>query len=100
RQDWTVAGKHLDKVIAFDPGNVELQQRAMVLLIQGGDATRAIAMARKVLEHDPNNVLALLLVNMDQMARQDYAEALETLTKMSANGVTYFVRPFLIAWAK
>lgn len=99
RQDWTQANKYLDKVIAYDPGNIELQQRSMILSMQAGDANRAIVLARKVLEEDNKNVLALLFLGMDEIARQDYDAALKTLTKMPSNGIADFIRPILIAWA-
>ena len=100
RQDWKTANTYLDKVIALDPDNIELQQRAMILAMQAGDATRAIALARKVLEADNKNLLALLFIGVDQMARQEYGPAIRTLEKMPENGITDFVRPILIAWAK
>lgn len=99
RQDWSAANTYLDKVISFDPDNIELQQRSMILSMQAGDANRAIALAQKVLQEDDKNVLALLFIGMDQIAKQDYDTALKTLTKMPNNGIADFIRPILIAWA-
>jgi len=99
RQDWATASKYLDKAIALDPGNVELQQRSMVLSMQAGDASRAIVLARKVLEDDDKNILALLFIGVDQIGRQEYSAAIKTLEKMPKNGIADFIRPILIAWA-
>ncbi|PZQ45618.1 MAG: hypothetical protein DI551_06830 [Micavibrio aeruginosavorus] len=100
RQDWKTANEYLDKVISLDPGNIDLQQRAMILAMQSGDANRAIVLARKVLEEDHKNLLALLFIGVDQIARQEYAPAVRTLSKMPENGIADFIRPILIAWAQ
>lgn len=100
RQDWTTANKYLDKVIKLDPQNVDLQQRSMVFAMQAGDINRAILLARKVLEVDKSNLLALLFIGVDQITKQDYPEAIRTLSKMPENAITDFIRPILIAWAK
>ena len=100
RGDWKTANKYLDKVIQIDAGNVELQQRAMVLAMQAGDVNRAIVLARKVLEEDNKNLLALLFIGVDQISQQEYSDAIRTLSKMPENGIADFVRPILIAWAQ
>lgn len=100
RQDWITANEYLDKLIKMDPKNIELQQRAMVLAMQAGDTNRAIMLARKVLEADDKNLLALLFIGVDQIARQEYGQAERTLSKMPDNGIADFMRPILVAWAK
>lgn len=99
RQDWKMASLYLDKAIKRDPGNIELQQRAMVLAVQAGEFSRATMLARKVLETDPKHVLALLFLSVDEFSRQEYSAAEDTLEKMPKNGITDFIRPILIAWA-
>lgn len=100
RQDWTSANKYMDKLIQLDPENIDLQQRAMILAMQGGDAERAIMLARKVLEDDRKNLLGLLFIGVDEIARQDYKAAINTLGDMPQNGIADFIRPILIAWAE
>ncbi len=100
RQDWKTANEYMDRVISLDPRNVDLQQRSMVLAMQAGDFTRAITLARKVLEQDNKNLLALLFVGVDQIANQQYAQAQRTLEKIPASGISDFIKPILIAWAK
>jgi tetratricopeptide (TPR) repeat protein len=99
RQDWSQANSYLDKVISYDPKNLELQQRSMILSMQAGDSSRSIGLARKVLKEDEKNVLALLFIGMDDIKRQDYNSALKTLQKMPSNGIADFIKPILIAWA-
>lgn len=99
RQDWSVANDYLDKMIAMDPANIELQQRAMILAMQAGDSNRAISLARKVQAVDEQNVLALLFIGVDQLARQEYDASVKTFETMPKSGMTDFIRPILIAWA-
>lgn len=100
RQDWITANEYLDKLIKMDPKNIELQQRAMVLAMQAGDSNRAIMLARRVLDADDKNLLGLLFIGVDQIARQEYSAAVRTLEKMPDNGIADFMRPILIAWAE
>jgi tetratricopeptide (TPR) repeat protein len=100
QQDWKTANEYLDRLIRLDPGNIELQQRAMVLSMQAGDASRAIAIARKVIDKDKHNLLGLLFIGVDQIARQEYPDAVKTFSRMPQNGVADFVRPILMAWAQ
>ncbi len=100
RQDWTTANDYLDKAIRFDPKNMELQQRAMVLAMQAGDSSRALVLARKVLDEDAKNTLALLFVGIDEIKQQKYTNAQETFSKMEKNGIADFIRPILIAWSR
>lgn len=100
RQDWITANTYLDKLIRMDPTNIDLQQRAMILAMQAGDANRAIMLARRVLDADDKNLLALLFIGVDQISRQEYSPAVRTLQKMPDNGIADFMRPILIAWAE
>ncbi len=100
RQDWSKAHLYLDKVIKIDPKNIDLQQRAMVLAMQAGDNARALGLARKVLQEDEKNLLALLFVGVDEIAIQNYAKARRTIAKMPSSGVADFVRPILVAWTQ
>ncbi|MFA5592649.1 MAG: tetratricopeptide repeat protein [Micavibrio sp.] len=98
RQDWGTANKYLEKVLRIDSGNIELQQRAMVLAMQAGDANRAVMFARKVLDADNKNMLALLFIGVDHISRQEYSEAEDALSSMPKNGIADFIRPILLAW--
>lgn len=98
RQDWKTASLYMDKLIALDPQNIELQQRAMVLAMEAGDYSRAIALSRKVMDEDNKNLLALLFIGVDEMVHQQYDASTHTLSKMPENGIADFVRPILSAW--
>lgn len=100
RQDWGTASRYMDRVTERDPTNIELQQRSMILALQSGDANRAITMARKVMQHDKENALAVILVASEQLTRQDYSGVLSTLDEMPTNSITNFIKPIMQAWAR
>lgn len=99
QQDWKAADKYITRVMEYDPENPDLQRRAMVLAMGAGEVNRAIAMARKILELEPTNQLALLFLSLDHFSRQDYAGATQTLTGIPAGSIGELVKPILMSWA-
>lgn len=99
RQDWKTAEHYLSRVLEHDPTNTDLQRRAMILAMGAGETSRAIAKARKIIQTDPNNDLALLIVTLDQFSRQKYADAQETLKQMQKGSIGELIAPVLNGWA-
>ncbi len=99
QQDWKTAEEYLSRVLEHDPENADLQRRAMILAMGAGETSRAIAKARKIVQTDPNNDLALLIVTLDQFERAQYKEAQQTLKQMKAGSIGNLIAPVLNAWA-
>jgi len=99
-QDWKSASEYLDRVLDHDPDNKELLNRAMLLAIGSGNGQRAIALARKAQNNNPDNAMAALLLTMDALQRQDYTQAVDILEAMPENGITEYIQPLLVSWAK
>jgi hypothetical protein len=99
-QDWDTASKYIGRVLDYDPANIELQKRSMILAMGSGETSRAVATARKIVQQDPNDALALLFVTLDDFSRQDYKAAISSLTVMPEGSMAEFIRPILISWAK
>lgn len=99
RQDWKTAEEYLSRVLEHDPENADLQRRAMILAMGAGETSRAIANARKIVQTDPKNDLALLIVTIDQMARAQYGEAQTTLRQMQSGSIGDLMAPVLLAWS-
>lgn len=99
RQDWKTAEHYLSRVLEHDPDNADLQRRAMILAMGAGETARAIAKARKIIQTDPNNDLALLIVTLDQLTRQKYTDAQVTLKQMQSGSIGELIAPVMIAWA-
>jgi tetratricopeptide (TPR) repeat protein len=99
QQDWVSADKFMNRVMDYDPENIELQKRAMVLAMGAGEVGRAVAMARKVLVVEPENQLALLFMALDDFSRQDYDAVLSHMTALPDGSIAELIRPLLTAWA-
>lgn len=99
QQDWKKAEEYLSRVLEHDPDNSSLQRRAMILAMGAGETSRAIANARKIVQTDPKNDLALLIVTLDQLARGNYGKAQTTLKQMQTGSVGELIAPVLSAWA-
>lgn len=99
-QDWAAADKFMNRIMDYDPENIELQKRAMVLSMGANEVGRAVAMARKVLSIEPENQLALLFITLDDFSRQDYDAVLKHMTALPDGSVAELIKPLLTAWAK
>lgn len=99
-QDWDTASQYIGRVLNYDPANMELQKRAMILAMGSGQTSRAIATARKIVEKDASDGLALLFVTLDDFSRQDYKGAISNLSAMPEGSMAEFIRPILTSWAK
>lgn len=100
QQDWVSADKFMNRVMDYDPENIELQKRAMVLAMGAGEVGRAVAMARKVLVVEPENQLGLLFIALDDFSRQDYDAVLSHMAALPDGSIAELIRPLLTAWAK
>ena len=72
----------------------------MILAMGSGETTRAIATARKIVQQDPGDGLALLFVTLDDFSRKEYTSAISHLNAMPEGSIAEFVRPVLVSWAK
>ncbi len=99
RQDWKTAEQFLSRVLEHDPENTNLRRHAMILAMGAGETSRAIATARKIVQTDPKNDLALLIVTIDQFSRAQYKDAQETLKQMQKGSIGELLAPVLNAWA-
>lgn len=99
QRDWKAAEEYLSRVIEHDPENDDLKRRAMILAMGAGETSRAIAQARKIIQTDPHNDLALLIVALDQFGTQKYTDAQVTLKQMRKGSIGDLLGPVMTAWA-
>lgn len=99
RHDWSRASHLLDSVLAEDPSNIVLVNRAMVLAMGAGRYDRALALARLSKDGGGDNALALLLLTLESIRTERYADARTHESRLRGESVTRFVAPLLSAWA-
>jgi len=95
--DTAVAAEQFSRALAADPNNPELLQRAfLAALADGRDAN---ALARRVLQRDPQALVANLaiVVHDANAGRFDRAEA--RLRALPRQGAAQLLQPLLLAWA-
>lgn len=100
RYDWSRANGHLAQVLDFDPGNLDLIKRAMVLALGAGDMDVAAARAANLLVHEPENGLALLALGVQALIDGDHAQARTHLEAMPYGDLASFLKPLVLGWVQ
>ena len=100
-------GKDIASAAAFyrsalenDPENLYLLERTVVLTAAAGDIDEAVAFAREMLDRVPGNPAARLIVAVDLIKQQRFADAAGGLADSDSSALTDLTRALLIAWAE
>jgi tetratricopeptide (TPR) repeat protein len=99
QQDWLTSFFYLEDVLSKDTDNAILQKRAMVLAMGAGRQDMAARRAIELLDHDPENKLALIILAVDSMASGQEEVALRYLDQMPDEDIASYIKPLLTAWA-
>ncbi|HET8726626.1 MAG TPA: tetratricopeptide repeat protein, partial [Alphaproteobacteria bacterium] len=86
--------------LAHDPANIGLLHRTFVLALSGGDMDLAVTLAERVLQGDPENQLAGLLLVLDDAERGDFAAAFDRLSTLEKDGAGRFIMPMIEGWLR
>lgn len=100
QNDWGVASRFLDSVLARDPDNADLVKRAMILAMGAGDLKLAVQHADSLLKTEKSNSLAWLIRTVGLLSSGDSVGAAAALEKMPAGDVTDFIRPVVKGWTE
>ncbi|MHB1219873.1 MAG: tetratricopeptide repeat protein [Alphaproteobacteria bacterium] len=95
----TAAGFMAD-ALRRDPGNLELQRRLVLLYGTAGRIDEAVPYAGSVLAREDPMLVASLILAADAMRRGERREALARLEPLPKDGLSGYVTPPMIAWAK
>lgn len=98
--DWKKAGDFLDKVLVQTPSDDLVLKRAMTLAMGSGDPNKSITLAKKVIEIDKNNALALLFLAADSLKKKEYKAAEEYVHAMPTGSVSEFIMPMMEGWVQ
>lgn len=98
--DFREAAQGFERALAANPDEVELRRQVFALLVAGGEFDRALAIARDLVQADPDADEAALLLALDAARRDEYADAAARLGALGDGGLTGTVRPILLAWAQ
>ncbi|WP_291299273.1 tetratricopeptide repeat protein [Elioraea sp.] len=96
--DTAVAADQFSRALAADPNNPELLQRAfLATLADGRDAT---PLARRVLQRDPQALIANLDVAVADANAGRFDRVETRLRTLSREGAGQLLQPLLLAWAQ
>lgn len=98
-RDRDAAAEFYDRVLKADPGNPVILERAFLLHVTGGDLRRAVDLARQMLDRDPGNRTAHLVLAVDALRRGDYAQVRAQMAGAPAGPFTRLVASLLTAWS-
>jgi len=96
--DTATASQEFNRALAADPNNPELLQRAfLATLADGRDAS---ALARRVLQRDPQALVATLDLVVEDAKSGRFDRAETRLRAMPRQGAGQLLQPLLLAWAQ
>ncbi len=99
-QDWSKASEFLNRLVVLDPENDSLQQRAMILAMGSGQTQRAFGLAKDILEQEPGNLWALLIVSLEALVNKDFKNAEALLDTLPDDSIKAYVVPILLSWVR
>lgn len=99
KNDWGRATPLLNALLEKDPDNKELIRQSMILAEGSGNHDLAAKRAQQLVDKNPEDGLAHLIVATHAIAKADYDTALKTLTALPRGDMADFVMPLLKGWA-
>lgn len=98
-KDWDGAYDYISRTLKQDPENFELKKHAMVLAMANGNVKRAEDLANEVTQDDPENLLAVLFIALNQFNAENYQGAITSLDMIKDQSASNFLIPVLKLWA-
>ncbi len=99
QQDWDSAQNYMDIVLSYDENNNRLIQRTFLLTLGSGNFVKAGKLAKKIIETEDNNELALIFLSCDALKNNNFTAAITFLDKLPEDGFGQYTKPLLTAWA-
>ncbi len=98
QRDLSVAADFMLESLAYDPDNERLLNRTFMLVAGDGRHARAVELARRLLEVDPDHGLAAVVLTVDAVARRSLDEAEQAIARLPEKGLSMVVGPLLAGW--
>jgi tetratricopeptide (TPR) repeat protein len=98
RHDLSSAAEYMNRALAQDPDNPDLLRQTFLLVAADGRYGQAVGLARKVIERNPENVVAALVLIVDLVRHDDVAAAADLIDRMPSRGLGSLLVPIVGAW--
>jgi len=96
--DYGAAADFMIRALNSDPGNIDLLRRAFVLASAEGRYTESLQLARRLVDLEPANAVALLVLSVDAAVRNDQDASRALLAAQPDRGLSILYGPLLNAW--
>jgi len=97
-RDLGAAADFIIRALDSDPDNIDLLRRGFVLTAAEGRHSESLQLARRLVEHEPANTVALLVLAVDAVARSQQEAAGQQLAQQPDRGLSMLYGPLLNAW--
>jgi len=98
RGDWQNASKHFVSLSDIETQNIDVLKRAMILSVGIGDLETASRIAKKTLDIEAADSMALLVIAVRAIETNNLEQALSYINQMPEGDITEFVEPLLKGW--
>ncbi len=99
-RDLSAAADFMLHALSYDPNNLQLLNRSLLLLAGDGRYESATEIARRIEAVSPSNGLAALVLAIEAVKRGDIAEAESRLAGMPEQGLSGIAGPVLQGWIR
>jgi tetratricopeptide (TPR) repeat protein len=99
-QDYGTAADFMIRALDSDPDNVDLLRRAFVLTAAEGRHSESLELARRLVDQEPANAVALLVLAVDAVVRDQPDAAGDQLAAQPGRGLSILYEPLLNAWLR
>ena len=96
--DFGAAVRYLSQALQDDPDNLELLRRTFVATTGEGQRAEALELAQRVVQREPLDVLANLVIALDDVRGGRLEAADARLAELPRSGVTNLVLPLVRGW--
>lgn len=98
--DWENAEKFINNLVGTNTSPENIMQRAMILSMGSGKTDKAIAIAKKIKQENPDklNAITEIFIIVDAVNQKDYTKAQQLLGNMPYDGTVRFIAPFIKGW--
>ena len=97
-RDLGAAADFMARALNNDPDNLDLLRRAFVLAAAEGRHNESLLLARRLVDREPTNAVALLVLAVDAVVRDQHDAARGYLAEQPERGLSMLYQPLLNAW--
>ena len=93
------AAQFYTEMLKQDPGNPQLLERGFVFAASGGDFDTALPLAQRLVQLDPDNLLAHLVLSIGAFNKGDYSAVLDRIGLAGRGPFAILTSTVIEAWA-